>query len=199
MDSFQWGIHFLTGVTDVDNQHKYLVDLINEFGRSLTEDKILIQDVDGLYNKLSEYAVHHFQEEENLMSEVKVDALYLNHHIDVHKGFLDDVISIYSNISQDNLDPASDLLKFLTHWLSYHILGDDQDMAKQIKAIQSGVSPREAYDKLEQERASATVPLLEALNGLFELVTIRNKGASYDRIIHQSPLPVHCRFHFRSN
>ncbi|MCP3874664.1 MAG: bacteriohemerythrin [Desulfobacteraceae bacterium] len=175
MDSFQWGEHFLTGVSDVDNQHKHLVDLINELGRSLTEDGILIQDVDDIYNELSEYAVHHFQEEENLMSKIKLDALHLNRHIDVHKGFLDDVISIYSNISQDNLDPASDLLRFLTHWLAYHILGDDQDMAKQIKAIKSGVSPREAYDKLEQERACATAPLLEALNGLFELVTTRNK------------------------
>jgi hemerythrin len=175
MKSFQWGVPFLTGLSEVDKQHQHLVDIINKFGSLLTEDGIRFQDVDSLYNELTNYAVYHFQEEEKMMSEVKVDTLHLNRHIDVHKGFLEEVTSIYSRISQDNLDQAGALLKFLTHWLAYHILGEDQDLAKQIKSIQSGVSPREVYGKLEQERLSATAPLLEALNGLFEQVTMRNK------------------------
>lgn len=175
MESFHWGAHFVTGLTEVDKQHHHLVDIINRFGSLLAENVIHIEDVDGLYNQLVDYAEYHFQEEERLMSEVKVDALHLNRHIDVHNAFLDDVTSIYTSISMDNLDQASDFLKFLMHWLAYHILGDDQDVASQIKAIQSGMSPHEAYVKLEKERDSATAPLLEALNGLFEQVSIRNK------------------------
>ena len=175
MKSFYWGAHFVTGLTEVDEQHHHLVDIINQFSSLLAENVIHVDDVDRLYNQLADYAVYHFQEEEKLMSEVKVDTLHLNHHIDVHKGFLDDVTSIYSSISMDNLDQASTFLKFLIHWLAYHILGEDQDMARQIKAVQSGMSPHEAYENLEQERDSATAPLLEALNGLFEQVSIRNK------------------------
>jgi diguanylate cyclase (GGDEF)-like protein/hemerythrin-like metal-binding protein len=175
MKSFLWGAHFVTGLTEVDKQHHHLVDIINQFGSLLAENVIHIEDVDRLYNQLADYATYHFQEEEKLMSDVKVDALHLNRHIDVHKSFLDDVTSIYSGISMDNLDHVRSLLKFLIHWLAYHILGDDQDMANQIKAIQFGMSPHEAYGKLEQERDSATAPLLEALNGLFEQVSIRNK------------------------
>lgn len=175
MKSFQWGEHFLTGLPDVDSQHHHLVDLINKFGSLLTDDDVQIEDVDRLYTELADYAVYHFQEEEKLMLDVKVDDLHLNRHIEMHKGFLEEVTAIYSGISQGNLDHADDFLKFLTHWLAYHILGDDQDMANQIKAIQSGMNPREVYNKLEQERLSATAPLLEALNGLFEQVTMRNK------------------------
>jgi len=175
MKSFQWGAHFVTGLTEVDEQHHHLVDIINQFSSLLAENVIYIEDVDRLYIQLADYAVYHFQEEEKLMSEVKVDPLHLNHHIDVHKGFLDDVTSIYSSISMDNLDQASTFLKFLIHWLAYHILGKDQDMARQIKAIESGMSPQKAYEKLEQERDNATAPLLEALNGLFEQVSIQNK------------------------
>lgn len=175
MISFNWGTHFVTGLTEVDKQHHHLVDIINQFGSLLAENEIRIEDVDSLKNQLADYAIYHFQDEEKLMSKVKVDALYLNRHIEVHKGFLDDVTSIYSRISMDNLDQARAFLKFLIHWLAYHILGEDQDMASQIKAIQSGMSPHEAYEKLEQERNSGTAPLLEALNGLFEQVSIRNK------------------------
>lgn len=175
MKSFHWGAHFLTGLSEVDNQHKHLVDIINKFGSLLTENEIRLQDIDGLYRELVNYAAYHFKEEEKLMSEVKVDALYLSRHIGVHKGFLGEVTSIYSNISQDNLDSAGVLLKFLTNWLAYHILGEDQDMANQIKDIRSGVNPRKAYDKLEQERDSTTKLLLDALNGLFEQVTMQNK------------------------
>ena len=175
MKSFQWGEHYLTGISEVDSQHQHLVDIINKFGSLLTEDGVRIQDVDLLYGELADYAVYHFQEEEIMMLKVQVEARHLARHIEVHKSFLDEVSSIYADISQDSIEKASMFLKFLTHWLAYHILGDDQDMAKQIKAIQAGENPQEAYTKLEQERVGATAPLLEALNGLFEQVTIRNK------------------------
>jgi hemerythrin len=175
MESFHWGQHFITGLSEVDDQHHRLVDIINQFSSLLADNVIHIEDVDRLYNQLADYAVYHFQEEEKLMSAVKVDSRHFNHHVEVHKSFLDDVSFIYSGISPDNLEQANSFLKFLIHWLAFHILGQDQDMAKQIKAIQSGVNSREAYDKLEQERVSATAPLLEALNGLFEQVSIRNK------------------------
>ncbi len=175
MKSFHWGAHFETGLTEVDKQHHHLVDIINQFGNLLAENVVHSEDVNSLYNQLADYAIYHFKEEEKFMSEAKVDVLHMDRHIDVHKGFLDDVTSIYSSISMDNLDQARTFLQFLMHWLAYHILGDDQDMASQVRAIQSGMSPKGAYDKLEQERDSSTAPLLEALNGLFEQVSIRNK------------------------
>ncbi len=175
MESFRWGKHFVTGLSEVDNQHHKLVDIINQFGNLLAENDVQMQDVKSLFGELADYAVYHFQEEEKLMEEVKVDARHQDHHLRIHKSFLEDVTSLYSGISQDNLDQADTLLQFLIHWLAYHILGQDQDMGRQIKAIQSGMSPHEAYDKLEQQRDSATAPLTDALNGLFEVVSARNR------------------------
>ena len=174
MKSFLWGQHVLTGLSDVDNQHHRLVDIINQFGSLLSENVVHIENIDCLYNQLADYAVYHFQEEETLMAEFNVDTRHLNHHTNAHKHFLDEVSFIYSEISSDKPDKANTFLKFLIHWLAYHILGEDQDMARQIKAIKSGMTPDDAYNKLEQERASATAPLVEALNGLFKHVSIQN-------------------------
>jgi len=175
MESFQWGEHFITGLSEVDDQHHRLVDIINQFGSLLAENVLHIEDVDRLYNELADYAVYHFQEEEKMMSEVGIAPAYLDRHIEIHKGFLDDVKSIYSNLSLDDLDQPRPFLKFLMHWLAFHILGEDQSMASQVRAIQSGMSPLDAYEKMRQERSSATAPLLEALNGLFEQVSLQNK------------------------
>jgi len=175
MKSFHWGKYFATGLPEIDNQHHHLVNLINQLGELITENEVHIEDVDRIYNQLAAYATYHFQEEEKAMNAIKVDPRHLNCHIDMHERFLDDVSSIYSSISAANLEPAQSLLKLLTHWLAYHILGQDQDMAKQIHAIQSGVTPSKAYDALEQEKNAATEPLIEALNGLFEQVSLRNK------------------------
>ena len=175
MESFHWDDCFITGLRDVDDQHHHLVDIINRFGTLMADNQVDMQDVDGLYQQLADYAVYHFQEEEKLMAASAVDPRHLNHHIDSHNRFLEDVTSIYSSISIDNLDQSTAFLKYLMHWLAYHILGEDQDMASQIKAIESGMAPDEAYVKLEQERDQATAPLLAALNGLFEQVSLRNK------------------------
>ncbi|WP_354623111.1 GGDEF domain-containing protein [Psychromonas sp. MME2] len=175
MDSFNWGQYFETGLDEVDEQHHHLVNLINQFGRLLSENQVHIDDVDRLYHQLSDYAVYHFHKEEKLMAEIHVDPRHLSSHIDVHRGFLEEVSSIYSSISIDDLDQAKSFFKFLTHWLVYHILGKDQDMAKQIHAIKSGVTPLAAYDSLQQEKNRSMEPLMEALDGLLDLVSMRNK------------------------
>ncbi len=175
MESFHWGQYFETGFSQVDDQHHHLVDLINQFGNLLTKEAVQIEDVDHLYKELADYAVYHFQNEEQMMLENKMDIRHLNAHIEIHNRFLDDVTSLYASISSDNLDQAGSFLKFLTNWLAYHTLGQDQNMAKQLRAIQSGVDPSEAYDTLERERSDETEPLLDALNGLFVQVTNQNK------------------------
>ncbi len=175
MESFHWDGCFLTGLDEVDQQHHQLVNIINRFGSLMADNMASQQELEQLYQQLSDYAAYHFREEEKLMADFQMDRRYLDHHIDVHNGFLDEVTSIYASISVSDQEQSRTLLKFLIHWLAYHILGEDQDMASQIRAIQSGTAPTEAYEQLEQARDASKVPLLSALNGLFEQVSQRNR------------------------
>jgi hemerythrin len=61
------------------------------------------------------------------------------------------------------------------HWLAYHILGMDQNMARQLELIGQGTDPGEAFDLAEKESDSSTEPLLKALSGLFEQVSAQNR------------------------
>lgn len=176
MESFHWDEHFTTGLKDVDEQHHYLVDTINQFGDLLSENKIVFNDIEATLKELTDYAQYHFQDEEELMLRVGIDRQHFDYHIKLHQDFLHEVEFMYSGISKENFDSAKNLLGFLTSWLAFHILGCDQNMARQISAIQSGVSPGQAYEKEEKERHATTEPLLVALNTLFQQVSERNKS-----------------------
>ena len=71
---------------------------------------------------------------------------------------------------------AKQVLKFLTNWLAYHILGVDQDMARQLAAIQTGASAKDAYLAEETNRLQSTEPLLAALVCLFEQLSKQNQA-----------------------
>ncbi len=176
MKSFHWNKNFETGLFEVDRQHQHLVEIINRFGGLLAENKVVFDHIETVFKELANYAQYHFQEEERLMAEIKVDKRHLNHHVEAHRIFLHEVSTMHSGISKDNVESAKHLLDFLTHWLAYHILGQDQDMARQIVAIQAGMESAQAYDNEEKKRDNATEPLLEALSGLFDQVSARNKA-----------------------
>jgi hemerythrin len=175
MKTFKWSDSFLTGLDLIDEQHHQLLDLVNQFSDIMTNNKLEFEDINKIYNELVHYSVYHFSSEENFMEKMNLDMRYIQAHKLLHKSFIEDVVEIYSEITPDDLEGSKRLLKFLTYWLVYHILGNDKEMASQAKAIQSGVAPEKAYENLEKDKDATTAPLLDALNGLFEHLSLKNK------------------------
>lgn len=175
MESFHWDEYFVTGIPSVDKQHHHLVDIFNQFGDNLAKDELVFSEIKDLFRELFDYSDYHFRSEEEMMSEIGIDKRHFDRHIEAHQYFLEEITSMHAAISPDNLRTATDMLDFLTRWLAYHILGSDQNMARQIKAIQAGVSPSDAYDAEEQRAAESTEPLVIALTCLFEEVVTRNR------------------------
>jgi len=177
MKAFQWDKHFLTGMVDVDDQHKILIDLINDFGELIsTGETVPKTAIDSILNTLGEYTKYHFQTEEKIMHKAKVDQRHLTQHDNAHQQFINEISMMYSQLSMDKPESATSLLEYLVHWLAYHILGIDQSLVKQISLIEDGMDPADAYNAIELGKDSSTEPLLIALNGLFRQVSERNKA-----------------------
>ncbi|MCC7312740.1 MAG: GGDEF domain-containing protein [Sulfuritalea sp.] len=176
MEAFHWNPCFITGLTEVDSQHRRLVDVINQFGNLvMRQEGASIAALDPIFAELAAYAQHHFVEEEALMMSVGLDARHVEQHRKSHASFLDEVTRLHGSASADNLDAEKSLLQFLTHWLAYHILGSDQLMARQIASVQAGCRPEDAYLADTRTNDPATDTLLQALNGLFQQVSERNR------------------------
>jgi len=176
MDSFTWGPQFLTGIEEVDAQHHSLVKMINRFGDALATDVVDERFILTILEELSSYAQSHFQTEEQLMPAMRLDPRHIKAHQTEHRNFMTNVSGLMRTSSRDSLENHRSLFEYLVHWLAYHILGIDQNMARQAEVIKRGVDPEEAYRRQEQKISESTGPLLRALSGLFSIISARNKA-----------------------
>jgi hemerythrin len=174
MASFQWSKYFETGLASVDQQHRVLVDLINRLGALPLGDGNDQTDAERLFEELAAYAKYHFAEEEEFMSQVQLDTRHISAHKIGHDEFMHKIAQMHQRIA-DHHEDVQGLLRFLIHWLAFHILGTDQFMAKQISAVRAGKTPEEAYLTEQAIRTHAVEPLLAALDGLFNQISERNR------------------------
>ncbi len=175
MDTFVWDEHFTTGLKLVDEQHHRLVDLINQLGDSLITCKTADGDtLQTIFAQLADYAKYHFDEEERLMEESGIAQPHLDLHIKHHDQFIDQVSRMW-NSRATMTHPAEILHGFLSSWLGFHILGEDQTMARQIALIRSGESPARAYEATRTPQDNATAALLQALHNLYHVLSEQNR------------------------
>lgn len=175
MNSFQWSKPYLTGILNVDEQHKKLVDLINELGNELSQDSLSESTLNSILNSLADYAKYHFDDEEKLMLEKGIDERHFKKHKELHSKFIDFAGHLFEKASAENHAQMESILDYLIHWLVYHILGTDKMMAQQLDKIDEGISSAEAYEEEELNYSNSTEPLLAALNGLFHQLQDRNR------------------------
>ena len=175
MESFKWGKVFVTDLPGVDDQHRKLVSMVNNFGEAIADNSSTRLCMLQMFQDLTAYAQQHFKTEEKLMAGVQVDIRHVNQHIRQHTDFVTDLSLLAESMDMDDAEDSLMLLEFLINWLAYHILGTDQNMARQITQINSGLNPQEAYENGEREANNSTAPLVVALSGLFSLVSKRNK------------------------
>jgi hemerythrin len=179
MNAFPWDNSFVTGLDQVDAQHRALVDLINRFSALLEGGSPLdLKQLEKVCDELAEYARYHFSEEQMFMDELGVDSRHVAHHVREHADFFLDLARMRTEVTAAVPAAPRHLLEFLVHWLAAHILGSDQSMARQIAAMTAGRSPAEAFDQEERPVDGATGILLKSLSSLFMLVSERSRQLS---------------------
>ena len=176
MATFQWSSNFVTNLPKVDEQHRRLVDLINALGDHLSRDEIDESELDALFRELIDYTDYHFSEEERMMRRAGLDRRHVDRHSDSHRRFLHDIKLLKNGDGAQARDIASRTLDYLVHWLSYHILGQDQNMARQIESVNSGLDASAAFEAQERAQDAAVEPLLQTLNALLTQLFSRNQS-----------------------
>jgi len=175
MQTFVWSERFETGLETVDQQHRHLVDLINQVGSMVIEGSRDDAAVANILGELGNYAKYHFAEEERLMAERGVAAPHVAQHQLQHRQFIDQVGQMWATRSTLG-KPVEVLGNFLSSWLSFHILQEDQAMAKQIALIAGGIKPGDAYDQGRHPADNATAVLLAAMQGLYQVLSVQNQA-----------------------
>ncbi|MCW8859726.1 MAG: bacteriohemerythrin [Deltaproteobacteria bacterium] len=120
----QWKEEFNTGVALMDQQHRRLVDLINQLFQCMKDggDRMLLANV---VDELVNYTVTHFRAEEDVMK--KHNYPDIEAHKLVHKNFIEQVAVYAEKLKAGDRLPPAEVYKFLKDWLISHIEHQDRD------------------------------------------------------------------------
>jgi hemerythrin-like metal-binding protein len=173
MEAFVWDQRFVTGLETVDEQHRHLVDIVNLVGDILTAQHASEDDLQTIFKQLADYAHLHFADEERLMKEVGVDQRHAEVHREHHAQFITQVVQMWRGRGK-MANPAEVLHGFLAAWLSFHILDEDQRMARQVAAIRAGKSAAEAFAAEHAAEDNSISALLSALHKLYHVMALQN-------------------------
>jgi hemerythrin-like metal-binding protein len=126
-----WSERFATSIPTVDDQHKVLFQIVNEFQEGLLAGKAKEQLALTL-NSLVDYTVKHFKTEEDFMKLHAFDGLPA--HLAEHHLLLEEV----GNFKEKwTANPASvrpmEVARFLGDWLTHHIQQMDFQYVKFLK------------------------------------------------------------------
>lgn len=122
MLTIAWDDRYRIGLPIIDNQHKYLLQLINQLYGDITSGA-LPYSLDEVFNNLDDYALYHFTIEERWMQ----GQLYpeCTRHQQEHATFKEHVAELRRLYQRRDDAAALKTLSFLYHWLATHIQGSD--------------------------------------------------------------------------
>ena len=122
MEKIIWNESYSVGVKEMDEQHKKLIEIINQLIEA-QDEAVHSEKISDILTNMMDYAFYHFKAEENLMREHQY-AEYTSHR-KTHMGFIRRTAELSSEAVDFAEHVPSETLLFLKNWLLDHILKTD--------------------------------------------------------------------------
>lgn len=119
----KWGPQFSINVQQFDNQHKQLIDMVNQLNDAMTSGKghdALKSILDGLI----QYTATHFADEEKILEQQNYPDLEM--HKKAHKELVKTALELQKKFHGNSSALSGEVMNFLRNWLVNHIQGDDK-------------------------------------------------------------------------
>ncbi|OPJ62825.1 bacteriohemerythrin [Clostridium chromiireducens] len=122
-----WDWTLNIGIDSIDNQHKELIDRLDQLLTSIKEDKGN-EEVTKTLDFLEEYVVKHFNEEEELQLKINYPLYNIQHK--QHEEFKNDLKEFRRVFETQGTSAllASNIQERLADWLKNHITNLDKDL-----------------------------------------------------------------------
>ncbi len=123
MELIKWTEQYNTGITEIDNQHKGLVIIINELFELMSKGQAR-NKMDEIFDHLTDYTKKHFFAEETML--IKFAYKEYDDHKEQHTKFIDQLNVLKKDLINNNVTVSIKTLNFLKDWLLNHILVSDK-------------------------------------------------------------------------
>jgi hemerythrin-like metal-binding protein len=122
MPLIKWRDSYSVGVEKFDEEHKVLLELINEMFIVVRDHKT-VDHLEVMINKLIKYTKEHFSDEEEGMAEINYP--HLDDHKQIHAKLLSEVTAYKKRIKHNDEEAIQGFYVFLRDWLMTHIVEED--------------------------------------------------------------------------
>lgn len=131
MALFTWKDEYSVNIREIDDQHKQLVNMVNELHEAMMQQRA--KDVLGsILNKLVSYCASHFATEERLMQTHGYPDF--TDHKAKHDKMTAKVLALQSDLKAGKMNLTIEVSQFLKDWLDKHILGTDKKYSAHLNA-----------------------------------------------------------------
>lgn len=124
MSAMEWSASLSVGFEPIDGDHKKLIALINRLDTALKEGDS-VDEVTAILEELVSYTTWHFRHEERLMQEHGYPGYFK--HKQEHDKLAATVKQQQQRFENGEFAVGDELMRFLTAWLTNHILGTDKE------------------------------------------------------------------------
>ncbi len=120
IEQIQWLPKYLVGNEEMDDQHKMLFTIINDFLKLKTKEAAI-----ETFHNLSFYIELHFEAEESLLRQINYPET--DKHIKKHDELRVKMDLLQQKLDDYNVEVHHKIALFIYNWLASHILKDDMD------------------------------------------------------------------------
>lgn len=170
---FPWDKRFETGIPQIDEQHKELVNIMNRLAAHVANLSASVT-LNEIFAELADYASYHFETEEAVWAKYFKDDDWYVEHQKTHQSFIEKVVTLKGLESEKPLEEVvQEIVSFLSQWLAYHILESDKRMAIVIKTIESGATIQRAKSFADEEMSGAVKTVIETVLKMYSSLSTR--------------------------
>lgn len=119
----EWSDDLSIGIPEIDEQHKVLVELLNNLHSAIVHRKAK-DEIGETLDHLIEYTRVHFATEESVMNLFKYPEF--EEHRKEHQKLIDEVADLKQRYDAGTQNLTMELLHFLKTWLQNHIIYSDK-------------------------------------------------------------------------
>ena len=120
----EWSDELSVGIQEIDEQHKMLVDLLNQLHEAIHK-RHGSEATRKILDELADYTRIHFAVEESLMRVLEYPDYEAHKH--EHENLIQQMVDLKQKLDTGTHSISFELLHFLKVWLTKHILESDRE------------------------------------------------------------------------
>lgn len=128
-----WDNRYSVGIEMFDNQHKKLIEMINELYAAFLSGEAHKKALE-IVDEMIDYTDYHFKSEEKYFDKYKYPET--EKHKAIHKSFVEKAVELKTGLENGSVTVSYDIMNFLRQWLIDHIMGEDHKYTKFFKENQ---------------------------------------------------------------